>query len=146
MTTRGRSRRRTRTILMRFSRVFSTAPSGRSSAWRQQARGFSGFAGTLFGAAAGSSFALGEVQNGGAQAARGHAQQGSAAGLFHVVAVGGDGEYIGNWEISDGICVHWRFLRMNGTTFGLHGIPPFSQRTRKGWGTEFCFGCRSDSP
>jgi hypothetical protein len=80
---------------MRFSRVFSTAPSGRSSACRQPTPSSARprrLPGALFGAAAGSGLALGQVENGGAQAARRHAQQRSAAGLFHIVAVGGDGQ------------------------------------------------------
>ena len=108
MTTRGRRSRNTRTILMRFSRVFSTAPSGRVQglppADAQQAGGFSGFAGALFRAAAGSSLALCQVQNGGAKAARGHAQQGSAAGLLHIVAMRGNGQNISGriWAGIDG--------------------------------------------
>ena len=58
--------------------------------------GFIGFAGALIGSAAGSGFALGEIENGGAQAARSHAQEGSPAGLLHVVAVSGDGKDIGS--------------------------------------------------
>ena len=81
--------------------VESLPPAG-----AQQARGLRGFAGALFGAAAGSGLALGQVENGGAQAARGHAQQGSAAGLFHVVAVRGDGQNVGRWRIGQrSLCV-----------------------------------------
>ena len=62
----------------------------------ENARGFFGLAGALFGGAAGSGFALGQIENRGAQAARRHAQQRSAAGLFHVVAMRGDGQNIGS--------------------------------------------------
>ena len=90
---------------MRFSRVFAIAPSGRSSAWRQRyaenAGGFIGFARALGGGAAGSGFALGEIENGGAQTARRHAQKGSPAGLFHVVAVSCDGQDIGRQRVGN---------------------------------------------
>ena len=61
----------------------------------QNARGFFGLAGALLGRAAGSGFALGEIENGSAQAARRHAQQCAAAGLLHVVAMRGDSQDVG---------------------------------------------------
>ena len=74
------------------------APSGRSRAWRQpnakQPGSLIGFAGAVFGGAAGSGFAPGEVEDGGAQATRGHTQEGSAAGLFHIVTVRGNGQHV----------------------------------------------------
>ena len=63
----------------------------------QQARSFGGFVGALFRVAAGSGLALCQIQNGSAQAARGHAQQGSPAGLFHIVAMSGYGQNIRYW-------------------------------------------------
>ena len=53
-----------------------------------------GFGGALGGGAAGAGFALGEVEDAGAPAAGVHDEEGAAAGLFDVVAVGGDGEDI----------------------------------------------------
>ena len=61
----------------------------------ENARGFLGLAGAVVGGAASSGFALSQIENGGAQAARSHAQQGSPAGLFHVVAMCGDGQDVG---------------------------------------------------
>jgi len=61
----------------------------------EQSRGLVGFAGAIFGGAAGSGFTLGEIENGGAQTARRHAQEGAAAGLLHIVAVGGYSENVG---------------------------------------------------
>ena len=75
----------------------------------EDAGGFIGFARALVGGAAGSGFALGQIENGGAQAARRHAQQGSAAGLFHVVAVSGNGQNIGAEVGSLG--GHWQSSR-----------------------------------
>jgi hypothetical protein len=60
--------------------------------------GFGGFGGAFVRCAAGTGLALGEIEDGGAQTARCHAQKGSATGLFDVVAVGGDGE-----DVSSGI-------------------------------------------
>ena len=60
----------------------------------ENAGSFGGFTGAVICSASGSRFPLGEVEDGGAEVARGHAQQGSSAGLFHVVAMCGDGEYV----------------------------------------------------
>jgi len=79
---------------MRFSRVLATAPSGKSRAWRcwtlKDFGGCFGFCGALGGAASSAGFALGEVEDAGAEASGGHAEEGAAAGLFYVVAMGGD--------------------------------------------------------
>ena len=60
----------------------------------QDASGVGGFCGALLGGAARSHLALGEVEDAGAMAVLGHLEEGAAAGLLHVVAVGGDGEDI----------------------------------------------------
>ena len=103
ITTRGRSWRSTRDD---FDAIFERVCNGAvgqverlAPAHAENARGFFGFARTFFGGAAGSGFALGQIENGGAQAARGHAQQGAAAGLLHVVAMSGDGQHIGRLHI-----------------------------------------------
>jgi hypothetical protein len=54
--------------------------------------GFVRLAGAIGCGAARAGFALGQIENCRAQTARSHAQEGSSAGLFHVVAMGGDGE------------------------------------------------------
>ena len=61
----------------------------------EQLRRFCRFRGPFFGAAARAGLALRQVQNRCAQSARRHAQQCAAAGLFHVVAMGRDGQNIG---------------------------------------------------
>ena len=61
----------------------------------ENARGFFGLAGAFGRGAAGSGFALCQIEDGGAQTARRHAQQRSPAGLFHVVAMGGDSQDVG---------------------------------------------------
>jgi len=61
----------------------------------EEAGCFSGFLSSFAGGAAGSGFALRKVEDGGAEAAGGHAEEGAAAGLFYVVAVGGDGQDVG---------------------------------------------------
>jgi hypothetical protein len=61
----------------------------------QDARGFLGLAGAIAGGAASAGFALSQIENRRTQAARSHAQQGSPAGLFYVVAMCGDGEDVG---------------------------------------------------
>ena len=53
-----------------------------------------GFAGAIFGAAARSHLALGQVENAGAVAALGHLEESASAGLFYVVAMRGQGEKI----------------------------------------------------
>jgi hypothetical protein len=62
----------------------------------EDAGGFISFTGALIGCAAGSGFTLSEIENGGTQAARSHAQERTPAGLFHVVAVSCDGQDIGS--------------------------------------------------
>jgi hypothetical protein len=57
----------------------------------EDAGGFIGFAGAVFGSTPGAGFALGEVEDGGAEAAGGGAEHGSAAGLLGVVSVSCDG-------------------------------------------------------
>ena len=75
------------------------APSGSverlTPADAEDACGFFGFAGAVFGGSSGSGFALSQIENGGTEAARGHAQQRAAAGLLHIVAMGGDGQNVG---------------------------------------------------
>ncbi len=61
----------------------------------EDAGGFFGFTGAIVNTAASAGFALSQIENRGAQATRSHAQQGSAAGLFYVVAMRGDGEDVG---------------------------------------------------
>jgi len=81
----------------------------------QQMCCFGSFPCALFRAAASSGFALRQVQNGGAQPAGGHAQQGSSASLFHVVAMGRDGQHVRSRSVSGGIrngsSVHRGLLR-----------------------------------
>ena len=61
----------------------------------QNACGFFGFAGALLRGAAGSGFALGQIEDRGTQAARRHAQQRAATSLLHVVAMCGDSQDVG---------------------------------------------------
>ena len=51
-----------------------------------------GFGDALFGRAARAHVAGGEIEHAGAVARFGHADEGAAAGLLHVVGVGGDGQ------------------------------------------------------
>src|SRR5450631_834789 len=60
----------------------------------QDARRVRRFAGTVFGGAARPHLALREVEDSGAVSALGHLEQSSAAGLFYVVAVRGQGENV----------------------------------------------------
>jgi hypothetical protein len=60
----------------------------------QNACRFGGFTGPVFGGAARAHFTLREVEDAGAVSALGHLEQSSAAGLFDVVAVRGQGEYV----------------------------------------------------
>ena len=96
MTTRGRRRRRTAAILRRFSRVFSTLPSGRSRASRwltlRMRAASSASAWRIVGGASGAGLALREVEDAGAPARALHGEEGAAAGLLDVVAMCGDGE------------------------------------------------------
>ena len=58
----------------------------------EDAGGLVSLACAIVGGAARAGFALGQIENCRAQSARSHAQERSSAGLFHVVAMGGDGE------------------------------------------------------
>src|SRR5258708_2861901 len=60
----------------------------------EDSSGFRGLAGAIFGCAAGSHLALGEIENAGAVAAFRHFEQRSSASLFYVVTVCGDGQYV----------------------------------------------------
>ena len=60
----------------------------------QNARRLRRFAGAIFGAAARAHLALREIQNAGAISALGHLEKSSAAGLFDVVTVRGQGEKV----------------------------------------------------
>jgi hypothetical protein len=62
----------------------------------QDAGGFVSLTGAAGGCAARAGFALGQIENCRAQSARSHAQQGSSAGLFHVVAMSGNCEDVGS--------------------------------------------------
>jgi len=62
----------------------------------QQASCFSSLAGTIFRAAAGSSLALSQVKDGGAEAARSHAEQGSSTCLLDIVAMCRNSQNIGH--------------------------------------------------
>ena len=55
----------------------------------QDASGFGGLGGAFLGGASGTSFALGEVEDAGAGAERLLHEEGAAAGLLHVVTMGG---------------------------------------------------------
>ena len=79
----------------------------------QNARSVSGFAGAVLCAAARAGLALGQVENGRAQAAGGHTQQGSSARLFHIVAMGSDGEHVDGRRIGECIGAHGRLLKHN---------------------------------
>jgi hypothetical protein len=61
----------------------------------EDAGGFGGFGCAVGRCASGAGFSLGEIEDGGGVAAGLHGQEGAAAGLFDVVAVGGDGENAG---------------------------------------------------
>ena len=58
----------------------------------EDAGGGVGFGFAVGGGASGAGFALGEIEDAGAPAAGLHGEESAAAGLFDVVAVGGDGE------------------------------------------------------
>ena len=60
----------------------------------EDAGGFGGLGGALGGCAAGAGLALGEVEDAGSPAERLLDEEGSAAGLLDVVAVGCDGENV----------------------------------------------------
>jgi hypothetical protein len=60
----------------------------------KNARRFFRFGGALGGAAARARFTPREIQNSGPESARGHAQQRPSAGLFHIVAVGRNGQHV----------------------------------------------------
>ncbi len=60
----------------------------------QDSSGFCGLGLALLGGAAGARLAACQVEDTGAPATRLHGQQGTTAGLFDVVAVGSDGEYV----------------------------------------------------
>src|SRR5260370_31882305 len=60
----------------------------------QDARRLRGFSRPVFGGAARSHFTLGEIEDAGAVSALGHLEQSSAAGLFYVVAMRGQGENV----------------------------------------------------
>src|SRR6185437_13091087 len=49
---------------------------------------------TLLGAAAGAHFALGQIEDPGGPSALRHLEQGAAAGLLHVITVGGNGQNV----------------------------------------------------
>jgi hypothetical protein len=49
---------------------------------------------TIRSRAPGTHFTAGEIQNTGTTAALGHFEQGAAAGLFHIVPMGGNGQNI----------------------------------------------------
>ena len=68
---------------------------GPPPAHTQNPRRLAGFAGAVFCGAARPGFAAREIQDRSAQSARRHAQQSAAAGLFHIVAMSGDGQDIG---------------------------------------------------
>ena len=90
-----------------FKRIFDSAVrevERLPPANAENARGFFGFAGAIFRGAARAGFALSQIENRRAQAARSHAQQRSSAGLFHVVAMRGDGKDVGA-EV-DCLCGH----------------------------------------
>ncbi len=61
----------------------------------EDAGGVVGFGLTLGGSAAGSGLSAGEIEDGGTVAFGLHGQESAATGLFYVVAVGGDGENVG---------------------------------------------------
>ena len=71
--------------------MFSTRPSGISRAPRQTAPknfgGVDGLAFAIFGGAAGTEFAAGEIENPSPMAALGHLRERAAAGLLHIVTV-----------------------------------------------------------
>lgn len=56
--------------------------------------GLGSFLGTEFGSATGAHFAGGEVEDAGFVAGVSHFQESAAAGEFHVVGMGGDGEQV----------------------------------------------------
>ena len=60
----------------------------------QDARRIGGLASAVFGGAARSHFTLREVEDAGAVSSLGHFEQSSAAGLFYVVAMCGQGENV----------------------------------------------------
>jgi hypothetical protein len=60
----------------------------------QDLRGLSGFAGAIFGVAARSHLAPGEIEDSGAVPALRHFEQGPAASLLHVITVSGKGENV----------------------------------------------------
>ena len=70
----------------------------------QDAGGFISLTGALISGAARAGFALSQIENRRAQATRSHAQEGSSAGLFHIVAMSSDGENVGS-EV-DCLCGH----------------------------------------
>ena len=63
----------------------------------EDAGGFGGLGGSFLGRAAGAPFALREVEDTGAPAEGLLDEEGAAAGLFHVVTMGGDGEDVYVW-------------------------------------------------
>jgi hypothetical protein len=77
----------------------------------QDARRFSGFDRTFVSGAARPPLSLGQVQNGGRDAKGAHAEQSAAAGLLHVVAMGGDGKNVSRGCRGDRLFRHARFLR-----------------------------------
>ena len=78
--------------------MFSTRPSGMSSACRQEVHNIFAasvrFAGAIFGAAPRSHLTLGQIENPGAMSELRHFQQRAAAGLLYIVAVSSQGKDI----------------------------------------------------
>jgi hypothetical protein len=73
-----------------IGQVESIAP-----AYPKQLCRFCCFACTILGCAASSCLAAGQIEDGSAQATRGHAQKSAAAGLLYVISVCRDCEHIG---------------------------------------------------
>ncbi len=65
----------------------------------EDARSGVGLGGALRGRAAGAGFALRQVEDPGFQPERAHFEQRAAAGLLHIVTMGGDGE-----DVYDAVC------------------------------------------
>ena len=63
----------------------------------QDLRSFCSLALAIFGSSARSHLAAGEVENAGAATKVGHLEQGSAAGLFHVITMRGNGKDV-EWQ------------------------------------------------
>src|SRR6266568_983190 len=69
-------------------------------AYAQQSGSLGSFAAAIFRGATASGFTSRQIENRSAKAARGHAQQGSAAGLLHIIAMRRNGQHIGGGSVS----------------------------------------------